>query len=81
MTTVQFTLPDQLALEAQRAGLLSPERFQQWLHEQISARKVDALFTAMDRMAQASGPTVMSPEELADELAALRAARRGDSGA
>ena len=25
MTTVQITLPDQLAREAQRAGLLSPE--------------------------------------------------------
>ena len=30
MTTVQITLPDQLAQEAQRAGLLAPARLEQW---------------------------------------------------
>ena len=35
MTTVQITLPDQLAQEAQQAGLLSPELLEKWLREQL----------------------------------------------
>ena len=38
MTTVQITLPDQLAQEAQRAGLLSPEKIEQLLREQLKTR-------------------------------------------
>jgi hypothetical protein len=33
MTTVQITLPDQLAQEAQRARLLSPTLLEKWLRE------------------------------------------------
>ncbi len=76
MTTVQITLPDQLAQEAQRAGLLAPARLEQWLREQLKAQRVDALFTAMERMAAADEPAVMSPEEVAAELVAMRAERR-----
>ena len=75
MTTVQITLPDQLAQDAQRAGLLAPARLEQWLREQLKTQQVDALFTAMARMAAVDEPTVMSPEEVADELAAMRADR------
>ena len=76
MTTVQITLPDQLAQEAQRAGLLAPARLEQWLREQLKAQHVDALFTAMERMAAVDEPAVMSPEEVAAELVAMRAERR-----
>ena len=55
MTTVQITLPDQLAQEAQR---------------------VDDLFAAMDRMAAVDEPAAMSPEEVAQEIVAMRAERR-----
>ncbi len=81
MTTVQITLPDQLAQEAQRAGLLSSARLEQWLREQLKARQVDELFTAMDRMASVDAPAAMSPEDVAREIAAMRAERRaGGSG-
>jgi hypothetical protein len=73
MTTVQITLPDQLAQEAQHAGLLAPAR---WLREQLKTQRVDALFTAMERMAAVKEPAVMSPEEVATEIAAMRAERR-----
>jgi hypothetical protein len=36
MTTVQITLPDKLAREAQRAGLLSPEFLEQWLRKMLA---------------------------------------------
>jgi hypothetical protein len=76
MTTVQITLPDQLAQEAQRAGLLSSSRLERWLRDQLKTQRVDELFTAMDRMATVDEPAVMSPEEVAQEIAAMRAERR-----
>jgi len=76
MTTVQITLPDQLVQEAQRAGLLSSARLEQWLRDQLRAQRVDELFEAMDRMAGVDEPAVMSPEEVAEELRVMRAERR-----
>jgi hypothetical protein len=75
MTTVQITLPDQLAQEAQSAGLLSPARLERLLRDQLKAQRVDELFGAMDRMAAVDEPAVMSPEEVAAEIAAMRAER------
>lgn len=76
MTTIQITLPDQLAQEAQRAGLLSSARVERWLREQLQAQQVDELFAAMDRMAAVDEPIAMSPEAVAAEIAAMRAERR-----
>ena len=76
MTTVQITLPDQLAQEAQRAGLLSPELLEKWLREQLKARQVDQLFSAMGRMSAIDEPLIVSPEAVAEEIAAMRAERR-----
>jgi len=79
MTTVEITLPDQLALEAKRAGLLSPELLEKWLRKQLKAQRVDQLFSAMDRIAAVHDPAVMSPEEVASEIAAIRSDRRQNS--
>ena len=76
MTTVQITLPDQLAQEAQRAGLLSSERLEQWVREQLRAQRVGELFAAMDRMAAVDEPAFMSQEEVAHEITTLRTERR-----
>ena len=35
MTTVQLDLPDQLAQEAERAGLLSAPALEEWLRKQL----------------------------------------------
>jgi Arc/MetJ family transcription regulator len=75
MTTVQIDLPDQLAQEAQRAGLLTPATMERILREYLKARKTDELFAAMDRMAAVEEPA-MTPEEVSEELHALRAERR-----
>lgn len=73
MTTVHLILPDQLAQEAQRAGLLTPATLERWLREQLDARQIEGLFTAMDKMAAVDEPAIMSPEDLADEVARLKA--------
>lgn len=46
MTTVEFTLPDQLALDAQSAGLLNAASVERMLREQIKSKHVDELFIA-----------------------------------
>ncbi len=79
MTTVHITLPDQLAQDAQRAGLLSSARIEQYLCEQLTTQRVDELFAAMDRMAAVDEPAALSPEEVAEEIAAMRAERRAQN--
>ena len=76
MTTVQITLPDQLAQEAQRAGLLTPATIERILREQLKTQRVDELFEAMNRMATVDTPAAMSPEEVAEEIRVMRAERR-----
>lgn len=76
MTTVQITLPDQLAQEAQRAGLLSSIRLERWLRDQLQTQHIEELFVAIDRMAAVGEPPQMSPEEVATEIALMRAQRR-----
>ena len=80
MTPLQIDLPDQLAQEARRAGLLSPDVIERWLREQLRSKRVDALFTAMNRMAAVAEPAALSPEEVAEEIRAMRAERRAASG-
>lgn len=75
MTTININLPDQLAQEAQRAGLLTPAMLERILREYLQARKTNELFAAMDRMA-AVDDAAMTPEEIAEELHTMRAQRR-----
>ena len=76
MTTVRITLPDELAREAERAGLLAPEAVERMLRERLRTTQVSELFEAMDRM-QAVDEPPMTPEEIQAEIRATRAARRG----
>lgn len=76
MTTVEITLPDQLAKDARRAGLLTPERIELLLREELKAQRIEDLFAAMQRMDRVAEPAAMSPEDVAAEIAAMRAERR-----
>lgn len=76
MTTVRINLPDQLAQEAKQAGLLSEAALEKLLREQLQARRQDAFFTALERMEQTAEPPAMSPEDVAEEIRAMREARR-----
>ncbi len=76
MAKVEISIPDELAEEARLAGLLSSPILAEWLREQVRLRKVEELFAAMDRMAAVPDPAAMTPEEVALEMAAMRAERR-----
>jgi len=76
MTTVQISLPDQLAQEAAQAGLLSPESIERLLRERLKSQRVNELFEAMQLMHAVEDPPYMSPEEVAKEIKAMRAERR-----
>ena len=76
MTTVQITLPDGLAQEAKQAGLLESEALARLLRTQLQAKRGEQLFAAMERMSAEQEPAAMSPEELAKEIAAMRAELR-----
>jgi hypothetical protein len=49
---------------------------EKWLREQLKAQHVDQLFSAMGRMSAIDEPAMMSPEAVAEEIAAMRAERR-----
>lgn len=78
MTTVQITLPDQLAQEAQKAGLLSSESLEELLRRQLKAKAAEQLFAAMEKMGAVDEGKAMTPEDVAAEIRAMRAERRGD---
>ncbi len=76
MTKVQITLPDQLVQAAQRAGLLTPESIERLLREATERQlRIDELFEAMDQIAAVNEPP-LSPEQVAEEIKAMRADRR-----
>lgn len=79
MTSICIDLPDGLAREAEQAGLLSPGAIEQLIRDRLQTARVDQLFVAMDRMAGVDEPDAMSPEEVAEEIAALRARRRSSA--
>ncbi len=76
MTTIQLELPDQLAQEAERAGLLSAPALEEWLRKQLKTQAFSQLCAAMDRMAAVDTDEDFSPEAMAEEVRAVRAERR-----
>lgn len=80
MTTIKITLPDQLAQDAERAGLLSSAQLERWIREQLNAQHADRLLSTMRRIHSADAGKPMSPEEVAEEIATMRAERRAKSG-
>jgi len=76
MATIQIELPDQIAQEAERAGLLSPEALEELLRQGLKRKSLDKLFEAMDKIAAANDLPYMSPEEVAEEIKLMRAEKR-----
>jgi len=75
MTTVQIELPDQLVQDAQRAGLLSPAVLAELLREKLRANSLQELLRATEIIAANNDLPYMSPEEVAEEIASMRAER------
>ena len=80
MTRVEITLPDQLAAEAQRAGLLTPEAIERMVREQLRANRIERLGEARRQLAANPLPP-MKPEEIQAEIDAYRAEQRRASRA
>lgn len=79
MTTVEIILPDALAQEAARAGLLTPQRMELILRERLRADRIERMKAARSTLA-AKPLAPMTPEEIAAEIGAYRSEQRGAAG-
>ena len=69
---VEIELPDTLATQAKKAGLLEPEALERMVREALLARRVDDLAKARGELAANPLPP-MTPEEIQAEIDAYRA--------
>lgn len=74
MTTLTIDLPDQLAIEAEAAGLLDPTAIEVMFRENLRRGAIEELFTAADKLAAADLPP-MTMEEIQQEVSAVRSER------
>lgn len=74
MTNVTVSLPDELAKQAEEAGLLRSEAIETLLREAMRKQRVDQFFTAIDALAGIEPR--LTEAEIAAEIEAARAERR-----
>lgn len=79
MTTVQIDLSDQLAQEAQRAGLLSATAIEKLLRAALRSERIELMTQTRDQLAAQPLPP-MSPDEIQAEIDAYRAESRSAPG-
>lgn len=75
MVSVEVRLPEDLASEAEAAGLLRPEIIAGLLREEVRRHRIDQMFETADRLA-ALNATPVTEKEVEFEIAAVRATRR-----
>ncbi len=79
MTKIELDLPDKLANELDRAGLLAPAELERVLREELRAKARKVLDKVLDaRDADRSPP--MTPNEVQAEIEAYRAGKRLAAG-
>lgn len=78
MTTleVKLNLPDQIAQEAQRAGLLNGRAIERLIEEAVRREAGKKLLEAMQLLRDANVPP-LAEADIAAEVKAARAARKG----
>jgi hypothetical protein len=78
MTTleVKLNLPDQIAQEAKRAGLLNGRAIERLIEEAVRREAGKKLLDAMQRLHKANEPP-LTEEDVAEAVKAARAARKG----
>jgi hypothetical protein len=78
MTTLEVTLnlPDQIAQEAQRAGLLNGRAIERLIEEAVRREAGKKLLEAMQRLRDANVPP-LTEDDIDAEVKAARAARDG----
>lgn len=77
MTTleVKLNLPDQIAREAKRAGLLNGRAIERLIEEAVRREAGKKLLEAMQGLRDANTPP-LTEEDIAEEVKAARAARK-----
>lgn len=75
MTTVQITISDALAKEAEAEGLLEPGSIEALLRERLAVARV-AKMQATRQKLSATGTPPITAEEIEAEIQAYRAERR-----
>lgn len=80
MTTVTISLSDQLAQEAQRAGLLTEAAIEKLLRAALRNERIERMAEARAQLAAHPLPS-MTPEEIQAEIDAYRAETRRAAGA
>jgi hypothetical protein len=73
MTNITVSLPDDLAQQAQAAGLLRPDAIETLLREAMKRRDIGELFASIDKL-NALEPA-LTEAEIDAEMAAARAER------
>jgi hypothetical protein len=73
MTNITVSLPDDLAQQAQAAGLLRPAALETLLREAMKRRDIEGLFSSIDKL-NALEPA-LTEEEIDAEIEAARAER------
>jgi hypothetical protein len=73
MTNITVSLPDELAQQAQSAGLLRPDAMERLLREAMKQRQVDDLFSTMGKLASLTPQ--LTEAEIDAEIAAARVER------
>ena len=76
MTELTVTLPDRLARDARKEGLLTPKAIKRLLREAMRRRAAGREFLAIADRVAAAGVPPMSEEEIQAEVDAVRKARR-----
>ena len=77
---IKLNLPDQIALEAQRAGLLSGQAIERLIEEAVRREAGKKLLDAMQRLREANVPP-LTEDEINAEVKAVRAARKTSGAA
>jgi hypothetical protein len=80
MANIQITLPDELAKAAERAGLLSSESLEELLRKQLRAKAAGDLVELLDKLDAVDSRDYISPEDVAEEIWAMRAEKRASQG-
>jgi hypothetical protein len=76
MTTVNIQLPDDLARQVEGAGLLDPKVVEEIFRDELRKQSFATLMAISDRIIATNDLPYMSPEEVADDIRAMRAERR-----
>lgn len=82
MTTLEMKLElsESLAKDAQAAGLLTPKAIERLIEEAVRREAGKRLLDAMQRLRAANMPP-LTEKEIAEEVAAVRAARKASGAA